>query len=94
MNEEILRGTLPSLAEAIDRRPGPVKGEITLVVEGAPRTEPPVLTAGEIEELIRDDHRPVKEIAAELSKKTAFSRSDIYRLIIKIREEAGAGPGE
>ena len=34
INEEILGGSLPSLAEAIGRRPGAIKGEITLVVEG------------------------------------------------------------
>ena len=87
MNEEIIRGDLSDIAQTIGNRSNPVKGEITIVVEGASEGGQKRLSREELIDLIQKDGRPVKEIASDLSGASDMSRSDLYRLILEVRAE-------
>ncbi|MFH1090858.1 MAG: 16S rRNA (cytidine(1402)-2'-O)-methyltransferase [Pseudomonadota bacterium] len=84
INEEILRGRLMDLAEEIHRRQPALKGEITLVVAGREGAVEKRLSAEELAGLIKGDHRPVREIVAELADCAALSRSELYRLVLRL----------
>jgi len=98
LHEEARRGKLGELAEAFA---GEVRGEITLVVEGAvegARGEGAVGLADPIEEvdaemldarvreLLAEGSRP-REIAARLARETGLPRRHIYARAIALREE-------
>jgi 16S rRNA (cytidine1402-2'-O)-methyltransferase len=72
VHEEFLRGTLAELAERL--RPGPVRGEVTLVVAGAP--SPPSRSA--------DDTTLRAEVDREILE-TGKSRRDAVRAVARAR---------
>ncbi|MFH1092402.1 MAG: hypothetical protein V1742_12615, partial [Pseudomonadota bacterium] len=82
--EEILRGRLMDLAEEIHRRQPALKGEITLVVAGREGAAEKRLSAEELAGMIKGDDRPVREIVAELADCAALSRSELYRLVLRL----------
>jgi len=82
LHEEAVRGTLPELAE---RFAGGVRGEVTLVVEGAPPAEPPSLQ--EIDAAIRAG-LAVGESGRDLADRLSvpgLSRRRIYARINALR---------
>jgi 16S rRNA (cytidine1402-2'-O)-methyltransferase len=83
IHEEILRGTLPELAEEIARR-GTVLGEITLVVAGAQKT-----VEMSVEEIVRaaleDASGSSRDLAREISERTGLSRKEVYAEILRQR---------
>jgi 16S rRNA (cytidine1402-2'-O)-methyltransferase len=94
LHEEARRGTLGELADSFA---DPVRGEITLVVEGAMgKGADEVAGAGEpagaeavderIRELLAEGGRP-REIAARLARQTGVPRRHIYARALALREK-------
>ena len=86
IHEEILRGTLPWLFEEISGRES-VMGEITVVIEGAPKTvalsvEEAVLLALEA----APESATSRDLAREISEKTGLPKKQVYAQILKTRE--------
>lgn len=83
-HEEILRGRLHELRSAL---PDKLRGEITLVIEGAADQESERSPdPAEVEALIDDcatKGMGTKEIAAELAERTGLSRKDAYQAVLK-----------
>jgi 16S rRNA (cytidine1402-2'-O)-methyltransferase len=81
LHEEIARG---SLAELEQRFSGDVRGEVVIVVRGAPEAaaEDPAALEAEIRARLERGDRP-KEIADALS--TSHSKRDIYQLALKLK---------
>lgn len=83
IHEEFVRGTLDELAAHFS---GEVLGEITLVLEGAPRDR----TAADPEELLRARLAAgvsVKDAAREVAEALGLPRKDIYRRALEISSE-------
>jgi 16S rRNA (cytidine1402-2'-O)-methyltransferase len=85
LNEEYLRGTISKIAEEMARRDGKVRGEITIVVSGSKHDVDHELSTEELEKLIREDDRSIREIVRDLSGLTALARSELYRLVLRIK---------
>jgi len=85
VHEEFIRGGLAELAEGTVRRKDGLKGEITLVVAGSPSNQRPLFTRAELDQIIRGDSRPVRQIVADLAGSTGLSRSELYRLVLETR---------
>jgi len=82
LHGEVRRGTLAELA---DRFAGDVKGEVTVVVEGAPRTEPDVAAlADEVNALVAAG-MPRKEAAAQVAAASGASKRAIYDASLRLR---------
>jgi len=89
-HEELFRGTLD---EAVERWPGASRGEITLVVAGAPKEEG---DAGDslleqVRRRLESDPRPLKEIAAEIAEQRGLGKRLVYQLALKIKREFERG---
>ncbi len=84
IHEEFLRGRLHEIAWEIEHRTEVVRGELTLVVAGAPESESRGLTREELREIISQDNRPVREIVADLAGASDISRSELYRLVLDV----------
>jgi 16S rRNA (cytidine1402-2'-O)-methyltransferase len=85
LHEEATRGTLSELADAFD---GTVKGEITIVVAGAP--EPEALGATDLDAAIRAliaERRPVSAIASELASDAGLPRREVYARVLALRDD-------
>jgi 16S rRNA (cytidine1402-2'-O)-methyltransferase len=85
LHEEATRGTLSELADAFD---GTVKGEITIVVAGAP--EPEALGATDLDAAIRAliaEGRPVSAIASELASDAGLPRREVYARVLALRDD-------
>src|SRR5213076_3127547 len=79
-HEEILRGTLSDLRERVARRAS-LRGEVTVLVAGAAEAEPAHDVASIDEELRagRAAGRGLRELAAEIARRTGMSRREVYR---------------
>jgi 16S rRNA (cytidine1402-2'-O)-methyltransferase len=85
VHEEVVRGTLAELAAMYGR--APARGEVTLVVDGAPRgstVDEAVDVGAEVRAALAAGRSP-REIAAELSLKTGKPRRQIYQLAVSIK---------
>jgi 16S rRNA (cytidine1402-2'-O)-methyltransferase len=86
MHEELVRGTLPELAERYDGQT--VKGELVLVIEGRAEGEGVALADDEIEELMRARlaaGESARDVARDLAQQTGRSRRELYALAIRLR---------
>ena len=83
VHEEILRGTLPELAEEMGGRES-VLGEVTVVVAGAPKT-----VELSVEDIVRaaleDASGSSRDLAKEIAERTGLSRKEVYEEILKQR---------
>lgn len=88
VHEEFVRGTLEALAERFAEEP---RGEITLLIEGAPEADEAVASdeslLAEIGRRLASGERSIKEIAAELAELTGRPRKEIYALALRARSE-------
>lgn len=85
VHEEVVRGTLSELASMYGR--APARGEVTLVVDGAPRgvsVDDSLDLGAEVRRELAAGRGP-REIAAELSLKTGKPRRLIYQLAISLK---------
>ena len=86
VHEEVLRGTLHELAEALEGRE--VKGEIALVVEGKAQGEGDLAGALEMARQLTQGGSPKREAAARAATAFGVARRDIYQGLL--REGGGA----
>jgi len=86
VHEEIFRGNLD---EAIERWPTEARGEITLLVAGAPRSKPQPDDSliDHLRLCLASGHRPLKEIAAEVAQERGISKRLVYQQAVKIKRE-------
>jgi 16S rRNA (cytidine1402-2'-O)-methyltransferase len=84
LHEELARGTLSQLA---DRFSGEVRGEVVVVVSGAPEEaqagEDPAALEREVRERLSRGERP-KEIAEALSGR--HGKREVYQLALKLKD--------
>jgi 16S rRNA (cytidine1402-2'-O)-methyltransferase len=82
MHEELARGTLSELER---RFSGDVRGEVVIVVRGAPESaaEDPTSLESEVRARLERGERP-KDIADALS--STHSRRDVYQLALKLKK--------
>jgi 16S rRNA (cytidine1402-2'-O)-methyltransferase len=87
LHEELFRGTLD---EAVERWPGATRGEITLVVAGAPGEERHADDSllEQVRLRLESDPRPLKEIAAEIAEQRGIGKRLVYQLALKIKGES------
>ena len=85
-HEEVARGTLAELAR---RFADGTKGEVTLVVGGAPPAAVPAVEDldAEIRNQI-DQGRASREIAAGLARATGLPRREVYKRVVELRKRA------
>ena len=83
--EEVVRGPVGDVIAKLESVN--VKGEITLLVEGAPRK--PAAKDGEIEALCREMERQgetsTKDLAARIAEELELPRKRVYDLVVKLR---------
>jgi 16S rRNA (cytidine1402-2'-O)-methyltransferase len=86
LHEEIFRGTLD---QAVQHWPGTTRGEVTLVVAGAPPDEREAEGSllGRVRECLEGDPRPLREIVAEIAEERGISKRLVYQLALKIRRD-------
>ena len=86
LHEEVLRGSLLSVREALRARPA-LKGEVVLIIGGAAEnaSQP---TAEALDAMIRSllATHSVKSLAAELAEQTGMPRSAIYQRALALRK--------
>jgi 16S rRNA (cytidine1402-2'-O)-methyltransferase len=86
VHEEALRGTLPELARRYRER-GAVRGEITVVVEGA-GAGAPAPAAEDLDALIRaglEAGEPLKELSRRLARESGLGARAIYARALALR---------
>jgi 16S rRNA (cytidine1402-2'-O)-methyltransferase len=89
-HEELARGSLSELAE---RFAGGARGEVTLVVAGAPPGAA-VSTDADLDAAIGaglEAGRPSRDLASELAKRHGRPRREVYTRILALREEGRLG---
>ncbi|AKU91279.1 16S rRNA (cytidine(1402)-2'-O)-methyltransferase [Vulgatibacter incomptus] len=85
LHEELVRGTLSELAEHFS---GEVLGEITLVIEGAPRAAPS--TEADVDGLLRGRlaaGASVKDASREVAEALGLAKKDVYRRALELASE-------
>ena len=85
IHETFYRGRISEIALAL----GPeVRGEITLVVEGAPprRAAPEEEVIGRLKEALdAESHPPLAQLASAIARETGWPKKEIYRLGLKMK---------
>lgn len=84
LHEEVLRSTVGSLAELVQTQG--VRGEIVVVVQGAPEPEPqrPEDLVEEVEALVADGVR-LKDAAGAVAAARGVSKRDLYESVLAAR---------
>lgn len=92
MFEEYWRGTVSGAVEYFKSKEA--RGEFTLVVEGKTKEESRKWTEEELLEAIQKEskgEKSAKQISAELSERSGWSKKDVYRLVSQNDTSRGAG---
>ncbi|ABW66912.1 16S rRNA (cytidine(1402)-2'-O)-methyltransferase [Desulfosudis oleivorans] len=84
-HEEFLRGPLSELSAALESRDA-VKGEITVVVEGAPQ-EGETLDPEDLAQAVREADCGASELAKTLARQYNIPRRQLYDEILKIKKD-------
>src|SRR5581483_985514 len=87
-HEEIIRGTIAGLRAGLARR-GALKGEVTVLVAGAPAA-PAVVDEPALDAQIRAGRaagRGLRELATELARATGLRRRDVYRRALALERQ-------
>lgn len=88
LHEEVRRDSLSNLAASVRRKP--VKGELVIVVEGAPRAEPDVDAAlGEALERITSGES-VREATRAVAEQRGVPRRALYDRVLEVRGKASS----
>ena len=90
LHEEVVRGSIDELVTWCASKK--LKGELTLVVAGAPPGEPTQHTAEQLAELVKRTGLPSKEGIAAVAKSTGVAKRDVYAAVVagKAGKIAGA----
>src|SRR6185437_9097790 len=94
LHEEVWRGSLGDAAEAFAARD--VRGEVVLVVAGAPVPEPAGDDAVETAvraALGRDPAAGPRQVADRVAASLGVPRRRAYEAVLRLRQAAGDGPG-
>lgn len=86
LHEEVRHGTLAELAEGA--REG-LRGEVTLVVAGAPEAAPPAVTDVDLAERVRAlvaTGRSKKEAIAEIATSAGMPKRRVYQAVVEARD--------
>ncbi len=89
LHEEVQRGTVSEVLRALGRRP--VRGEVTVVVEGAAAPTP---SADRVEAALRErlaQGAGVREAAQAVAAALGVPRRQAYRLALALQEEVQRG---
>lgn len=87
VHEEILRGTLPELFGEISKRES-IPGEITVVLEGAPKAVVFSVEAAVSEALeVTPESVSSRDLARDISGRTGLSKKEVYAEILRRREQ-------
>lgn len=95
--EEFRRGTLGTLADYYHDRP--VKGEVTVVVDGGVEDDDPVETAARAQALARSllgEGMKASAVAKEVARRLDVARNEAYRIVHDLESSpsrAGESPG-
>src|SRR5204862_7807871 len=86
-----LRGRPSALRERVARR-APLRGEVTVLVAGAPAAEPARDVASVDDELRagRAAGRGLRELAAEIARRTGMPRREVYRRGLALERQRGS----
>ncbi|MCB9593221.1 MAG: 16S rRNA (cytidine(1402)-2'-O)-methyltransferase [Sandaracinaceae bacterium] len=86
LHEEVARGTLTELAERFAEAP---RGEITIVVEGAPERDEPLDEEALVKQAraLLDEGRRTKAVARDLAEAHSIPVRDAYALVLRATEE-------
>lgn len=88
LHEELVRGTLPELAERFEGQV--VKGELVLVIEGCPEGEGMALSDDELGALMRSRMsagESARDLARDLADQTGRPRRELYALAHRLRDQ-------
>ncbi|MET0620052.1 MAG: 16S rRNA (cytidine(1402)-2'-O)-methyltransferase [Thermoanaerobaculia bacterium] len=94
VHEEVVRGTLPEVAETLRAR-GPGRGEVTVVVEGASESaiEPP--TTESVDEKIREAlaaGEALKRLSKEIARRAGRPAREIYSRALQLSKQSKPDP--
>jgi 16S rRNA (cytidine1402-2'-O)-methyltransferase len=92
IHEEVIRGTLGELADVLD---DDVRGEITLVVAGAPPQTGPATTADGIAEVELRVHAGLsrKDAIAAVASELGLRKRELYAAVVSASADGPAQPG-
>ena len=88
LHEEIVRGRVSAVRERLRRR-DEVKGEVTVLVAGAPET-PPAVAPADLDAAIRAARaagRSVRELSVEVARATGVPRRVVYRRALELTKD-------
>lgn len=85
LHEEIWRGTVREGADHWSTEAS-IRGEITVIIEGATRPEPDLAEAGEAAERLIDQGTTPSDAVRQVAAGSGVSRRELYDLIIKGRD--------
>jgi 16S rRNA (cytidine1402-2'-O)-methyltransferase len=92
LHEEFIRGTLSEIQSALDRRET-VKGECTLLVEGAPANES--IAEDDLAEVLREalaqPGAHLSSVAKTFAQRYHLSRKAVYEMALNIQKQADRG---
>ncbi|MBW1648629.1 MAG: 16S rRNA (cytidine(1402)-2'-O)-methyltransferase [Deltaproteobacteria bacterium] len=90
--EEFLRGALSVIQEALARRPM-VRGEVTLLVAGAPEAAPPAdaMLEKTLTAALENRCNSTADIVRDVARRFGVPRKTVYALALKIRQEVDTG---
>jgi len=93
LHEEYRRGTLAGLRGELGERPG-VRGEIVLVVAGAPEEAPAAESAPELYARLAAEGRTRREAVKEAARRLGLPAREVYRRVLAAGQAGRAGPRE
>ncbi|HDI60232.1 MAG TPA: 16S rRNA (cytidine(1402)-2'-O)-methyltransferase [Desulfobacteraceae bacterium] len=90
--EEFLRGALSVIQEALARRPM-VRGEVTLLVAGAPEAAAPAdaMLEKTLTAALENRCNSTADIVRDVARRFGVPRKTVYALALKIRQEVDTG---
>lgn len=89
VHEEVIRGSLAELVERVEQ----VRGEITLVIEGAPETAPPTVTDTDLVAQVRArtaTGEPTSAAIAAVARAAGRPRREVYDLMVAAKDSDAA----
>lgn len=84
--EEFMRGRLSEIVESLKQRDA-IKGEITVIVAGAGKSETSVLTETDILAALQVSTDSPSELARQLAARYGLPRRQIYNQILKLKDK-------
>jgi 16S rRNA (cytidine1402-2'-O)-methyltransferase len=87
--EDVRRGPVARLLDGLAAHPEALKGEVTVVIAGAPRT-PPVVATADVEATVarlRAGGQSMADIARQVARDTGLPRRTVYEIGVRLEAE-------